>query len=162
MFTSEAICSVTSLEPKDIRFVLKTVLDKSEAKVLTSGEALALLVYDFLIQLNFKAEQVAALVKRYEDTFLKLGRELAACAPDAAVSMTTLVVADNRYAFIGKDGYDLTELVAVESVPVPVLSLSIVLPRLYQRAVAVLSARHRQRTEEVAAPGLEVTDRAGL
>ena len=165
MFTWNALCSISELREADIRFVLSTLLNSpvGNDKVATSGEALALLVYDLLQVSGFPKERTSALVKFFKPQFIELGRTLDAAKLGDKTPLTAISIADNRYAFwVGrKEGYDLTELVVVEKVPVPVLSLSIVLPKLYQRALRVLSEPDRQHSGEEAGPRPEVVHGAG-
>jgi hypothetical protein len=167
MFTWSTIQGVSSLEPKDIRFVLLTLLDsRTSDKSVTSGEALCLLVYDLLTQLGFKQEHCSSIVKHYKESLYSLGRMLEG---QKHVPMAALSLMDNRFSALmgmGKDKepsiYDFIEMDAVERVPIPVLSVSIVLPRLYQRALKAATVLGRLHSKAGDGRRPEVVDGAGL
>lgn len=138
MIERAAIQAVTNLEPMEIRFIVHTILSGPPEGALTEGEFLALLVYDLLKEMGFSKEPSASLIKNFKSEFERLGKEYAILESGAPVKAVTLQLVDNRYAFLSdKNGevYDLKALERVQRIPVPVLSLSIVLPRLFQRSL---------------------------
>lgn len=158
-----SMCAVTDLQVSDIRFVLHTLLNRSITgpRVLNTGESLALAIYDLLKQMKFNAEDTSTLIKTYAKNIFDIGKLIDVSYAESVtdvkhkIPMSILSVLDNRYATwdAGKP-FDLKEMVWLEQLPVPVLSLSIVIPRLCQRVLkAGLSLRDRHvRVEEQTVP----------
>ena len=151
MFTLQVITQLTRLDLQDIRFVLVTILDAPGSGVVASGELMALLVYDLLKSCGFQVEQLVPILKHFKEDFYECGRE---CEAHKMVKSGSLVIADNRYVSMNsKDKvYDIIEMREVSQLPVPVVSLAIVLPMLYQRAVSMLRAPAGQRAAEAIQP----------
>ena len=151
MFTLQVITQLTRLDLQDIRFVLVTILDAPGAGVVTSGEFMALLVYDLLKSCGFQMEQLVPILKHFKEEFYECGR---GCEAQKMVKSGSLVIADNRYVSINSKpiAYDLIEMREVSQLPVPVVSLAIVLPMLYQRAVSALKGPACPRAAEAVQP----------
>ena len=164
MFTYLMMQTITSLEPKDIRFVLRTLLDRPTSDTtVTAEEALCLCLYDMLSQMQYKTEDISAIIKAYKDRIFECGRMYANTQSNKKVKIQVLLIADGRYAVWGGNAegiYDFKEMVWLEQLPIPVWTLSIVLPRLYQRVIKAAGALDRRREQAEAEQHLEIVDGA--
>lgn len=158
MVTHEAIQAITSLSLTDIRYVSATILRGPAKGPAAPGEFLALLVYDLLRQSGFDQEPASAILAHYAEAFKKLGRIYGASQPGDSVPTVLLQIMDNRYVSWSNqteedDGalYDFKDLEPVKQIRTPVLSLVVVLPELWTRAVAGL-ARLSGPSSEAATP----------
>lgn len=159
MIEHAAIEAVTSLSATDIRYVSATILRGPAKGPATPGEFLAMLVYDLLRQSGFSQEPASALLARYADAFKKLGRIYGAAQPGDNVPTVLIQIMDNRYVSWSDQTnqeddetiYDFKDLESVPQIRTPVLSLVIVLPELWTRAVGAL-AQLSDRSSQAAAP----------
>lgn len=140
MFTRELVQQLTRLEPTDIAFLVTTVLDGPPKGAVTEGEFLLLLLYDILKSHGLRQEHLVALLKHYRRPVLEWVKDMVAAKKP--VPAMALVIADGRYAGLTNEEevFDFTELETVAQIPVPVVSLSVVLPTLYWRAVEAAQA----------------------
>jgi len=164
MFTRSVIQTITSLESKDINFVLRTLLDQPVLDAtVTPGEALCLCLYDMLIQMQYKTEDISAVIKAYKDRIFECGKLYTDLQASKRVKMQVLVLSDGRYAIWGGEAeaiYDFKEMEWLEQLPIPVWTLSIVLPRLYQRVLKAAVSLDHQRAQAADAQHLETIDGA--
>ena len=141
MFTRELIKAATNLSNQDVAYVLGVVLRRKGIKgPVSGGEALCLLIYDLIKQMGFPAEQVTAIVSHFGDELLAHGKMLESEWGEET-RMTLLQILDNRFAMLlgNPMAYDFIDLEPVKQIPLPVLSVAIALPRLYQRALLMRS-----------------------
>jgi hypothetical protein len=154
MFTRDVVKAVTRLGDGDIQYVLTVCLQRSVKGPLTAGELLVLMVYDLLKQLGFSTEHLTALTMHCKDRILELGKKDESCEKGDEIRVATLQILDNQWVMMSGDEevYNFRRMESAPRIGVPVLSLAIVLPRLYQRALSTLERRPRQPTGGEARP----------
>jgi len=155
MFTWDVIRAATRLEDSDIRYILKACLRRTVPKgPLTSGETLVMLVYDLLKQLGFTTEDLTSILLHCGDRLLEIGKGYEMLRKGDKVEPVTLQILDNAWVmFSGNEkAYGFRQMESAKRLPVPVLSLGIVLPRLYQRALSVVSPPAGRPPEGAATP----------
>ena len=150
MFTLPTITQLTRLTEQDIRFVLVTILDAPGTGVIAPGEFMCLLLYDLLKACGFQVEHMVPILKHFNHELYEVGRKCDCHQPTSGV----LVIADNRYVSLDlkEKVYDIIGMQELSQLPVPVVSLAVVLPALYQRALLALKAPACLRAAEVAQP----------
>lgn len=151
MFDRESLTVITDLTEKDIRFVVATILNGPSTGALTTGEVLAVIVYDMLKQLGYQTEHACSILKRFNIELYALGKTYEGADFKKPLKMTTLQLLDNQFALLSDKPnaiFNFTTLAQVERIPLPVLSVAIVLPKLYQRALMSLSSLRCRRSQE--------------
>lgn len=160
MVDRESLTVITDLTLKDIRFVIGTILGGPTSGALTSGETLAVVVYDMLKQLGYQTEHACSILKHFNSEFCALGTLYDAADFEKPIKTITFQLLDNRFAFMSnKPGaiFDFTTLELVERIPLPVLSVAIVLPKLYQRVLTSLSSLRSRRSRDEVMPDQQTT-----
>lgn len=159
MVERKSLTLVTDLTEKDIRFVVNTILGGPPTGALSASETLSVIVYDMLKQLGYQTEHACSILKHFDATFHVLGCRYEDADFSKPLQTTVLQLLDNRFAFIwsnpeiDKSVFDFTTLESVEQIPLPVLSVAIVLPKLYQRVLTSLSSLRCRRSQEEARTG---------
>lgn len=137
--TVEEMCKHTSLQPPDVNRLLRILGTRA------NGDAvfLLVLVFDVLLQLGFAKDELIAMLCEFESVLLELGGKYAAARPGDRLGTALLHILDNRFAEITLECdrepekvYDLKAAELVERFPSPCLSLAVVLPQLYRRALS--------------------------
>ena len=139
MYTRDVVKTVTHLEDSDIKYVLGVCLRRPiPDNLVSSGELLTLLVYDLLKQLGFTSERLASIFMHCGDRLMKIGKSYEIVKKGDKVPMVALQIEDNTLVMFSDETevYDFRKMELVEQTAVPVLSLGIVLPVLYQRALS--------------------------
>ena len=92
-------------------------------------------LFHFLRELGLRKEDIVVLMVRFDKQLTSLAYTLLTVKRETAVPLTVLNIIDNRYAAMGNLGtrapvFDFKEKCDVKMCPMPLLSMSIVLPRL--------------------------------
>jgi hypothetical protein len=136
VITIEELARRTSLGVDDIRRMLLLVTGMHE---LNDSVILLVLVFDIMVQLGFEKDQVMSMLCEFEAPLLELGDQYAASKTCDMVKAATMQILDNRYVTLPRMTdivYDLRAAAAVAQIPTPCLSLALVLPQLYRRALS--------------------------
>lgn len=138
--TVEEMAKRTSLHPADINRLLRILGTRANGGAVF----LLVLVFDVLLQLGFAKDQLIALLCEFEGPLLDLGDKYSAAKPGDVLDSAMLQVLDNRFVTLYYEPqpdplppiYDLIEAERVTRIPIPCLSLAVVLPQLYLRAAS--------------------------
>jgi len=144
-----ALASLLGVEPK-----------KLDAGI-TPGMLMLILVYHVL-KMNMEQTQAIFVVKSFTKPLLELVnivQNANTAAKPTNKPWVGLVVADGRHVFMPKsdvsDGMmviDLVEMAPTQEIPLPVLTLTIALTELFERAVGILAEPQDEQTEAAAEP----------
>lgn len=146
----EETCAVTSLKAADVRMLMGT---REEKVVVEAASFLKILVYDALVNIGVEEKQAREVLNVFGPTLSELGSRYSKMEPGQKISVSVLQLLDSRYiTIVGSDFVlDLTEMKRVVRMPVPLLSVGIVLPELFARAQSGL-LKHRAVRSEASDP----------
>lgn len=144
MLDSNEIAVVTGMVEKDVRFIADLLFDRTELNI---DETIVFATFQLLRSLGFNWNDCIAITKHFKSTLCRI--PATARASKNGLPMTVMNIADNRFVSIGlgKDNkvFDLKEKVTVEHFPLPLVSVMIVLTKLYRHVASTLLDHLGQR-----------------
>jgi len=145
----EELCAICGTEKRDAQMALEFLELEYSEDGLDGGTFLCLAVYDMLCQLGMR-ENALLIVKKFFKEIYEVGNDCSKHQHEKH-KFAVLQINNNRFAWITNDHdrvLDIKELSWVERCPLPIVFVGIVLPGLFERAVAALEQlRDQQRVK---------------
>jgi len=162
MFTADFVKGATRLSDENIRYVLTVCLHRKVEGPVTSGELLCLLVFDLLKGMGFSVEHLTAILLHCGERLIGIGKVFDLAKPGDEIEFQSLQILDNRWVVMNEEvPYDFTKMEPAPQSPLPVLSLAVALPRLYQLAISASAPAPRQRSSGATKPDRKSGDASG-
>lgn len=148
VYPAMQILTLTHLEQADLGVIRGQILKRPlPHDFVERQELIFYLLYDLLGKMGFQTTHRMGILEHFKDSLLKCGVQYAATLKHEAVPLTMLQIMDNRYAsVVGIDEiYDFKATVSLRRIQTPIVSLVVVLPKLYWHGLLALESPSGQR-----------------